>query len=299
QVSAVTFHYYARTVAFDNEYNYLITSTVVHLHSSLLSVPDCFCSLFLFPFNTCLLLNKHREVVYSLCLHSDCDRPTIIFHTTFLYLISIGTRFTAHLARTWSKIIFLHMIARQPNNAIRCNIRCIFLFCLATYFVHFNKLMAQTSYQLPPNQPEQDACNALQLCGGSFYTPYSYTGTGKHLDLDETPCFIGPGGGEKNSVWLQVHVLQAGTIVFKLTPVSPADDYDFAVINATGKDCSALTSNDVIRCNYNSNIKGSNINGIIGLSDTSRTPYIQKGKFGYSFCEAVYAKNNEVFLIMI
>lgn len=100
QVSAVTFHYYARTVAFDNEYNYLITSTVVHLHSSLLSVPDCFCSLFLFPFNTCLLLNKHREVVYSLRLHSDCDRPTIIFHTTFLYLISIGTRFTAHLART-------------------------------------------------------------------------------------------------------------------------------------------------------------------------------------------------------
>jgi hypothetical protein len=86
QVSAVTFHYYARTVAFDNEYNYLITSTVVHLHSSLLSVPDCFCSLFLFPFNTCLLLNKHREVVYSLRLHSDCDRPAIIFHTTFLYL---------------------------------------------------------------------------------------------------------------------------------------------------------------------------------------------------------------------
>jgi hypothetical protein len=42
QVSAVTIHYYARTVAFDNEYNYLITSTVVHFHSSLLFLPDCF-----------------------------------------------------------------------------------------------------------------------------------------------------------------------------------------------------------------------------------------------------------------
>ena len=42
-------------------------------------------SLFLFLFNTGLLLNKHREVVYSLCLHSDCGRPTTIFYTTFLY----------------------------------------------------------------------------------------------------------------------------------------------------------------------------------------------------------------------
>ncbi len=86
QVSAVTFHYYARTVAFDNEYIYLITSPVVHFHSSLLFEPAPILSgLFLFSFNTCLLLNKHREVVYSLRLHSDCDRPTIIFHTTFLY----------------------------------------------------------------------------------------------------------------------------------------------------------------------------------------------------------------------
>ena len=204
-----------------------------------------------------------------------------------------------NLPRSGGKIIILVMISRLPNISNRCNLKCILFFFLTTCFVHLNKLEAQVIYQLPPNQPEQDACNALQLCGGSFYTPYSYTGTGRHLDLDETPCFNGPGGGETNSVWLQVHVLQAGTIVFKLTPVSPADDYDFAVINATGKDCNALTSNDVIRCNYNSNIQGSNVNGIIGLSDTSRTPYIQKGKFGYSFCEAVYAKNNEVFLIMI
>jgi gliding motility-associated-like protein len=200
---------------------------------------------------------------------------------------------------TGGKIIILRMIARQSNIATRCNMKRILLCCIATCFIHINILKAQVIYQLPPNQPEQDACNALQLCGGSFYTPYCYTGVGKHLDLDETPCFNGPGGGEKNSVWLQVHVFQAGTIVFKLTPVSAADDYDFAVINATGKNCGALTSNDVIRCNYNSNILGSNVNGIIGLSDTSRTPYIQKGKFGNSFCEAVYAKNDEVFLIMI
>ena len=191
------------------------------------------------------------------------------------------------------------MIAKEPNTAVGSVIRLILLLSLIAYFGLFNKSMAQVAYQLPPNQPEQDACNALQLCGTSFYTPYSYTGTGRKLDLDETPCFAGSGGGEKNSVWLQLQVLQAGTIAFKLTPVAPTDDYDFAVINATGKSCGALTSNDVVRCNYNNNLPGSNTNGIIGLSDTSRTPYIQSGTFGKSFCQAVYAKSNEVFLIMI
>src|ERR1035437_1220728 len=199
----------------------------------------------------------------------------------------------------FSKFVFLSMLARQPNNATAYNIKCILFFCLATYLFHANTLMAQTPYQLPPNQPEQDACNALQLCGGSFYTPYSYTGTGTYLDLDISPCFTGAGGGEQNSVWLKLHVLQAGTIVFKITPVSPADDYDFAVLDITGKSCGSLSSKDVIRCNYNNNIPGSNMNGIIGLSDTSRTPYIQKDSFGISYAEAVFAKSDGVYLIMV
>ncbi len=180
------------------------------------------------------------------------------------------------------------------NNIIR-----ILLFCLVIYFVQFNELKAQTTYQLPPNQPEQDACNALQICGNSFYTPYSYTGTGRKLDLDQTPCFTGPGGGEKNSVWLQIHILQAGNVVFKIKPVNPDDDYDFAVIKITGKSCSSFTSKDVVGCNYNSNVPGSNIDGVIGVSDTSRTPFIKEGTFGNSFAQAVFAKSDDVFLIMI
>jgi gliding motility-associated-like protein len=179
------------------------------------------------------------------------------------------------------------------------NIKHVLVFCLTMYFVQFNNLVAQTTYQLPPNQPEQDACNALQICGSSFSTPYSYTGIGKHLDLDQTPCLPSAGGGEKNSVWLKLRVLQAGSIVFKITPVSPDDDYDFAVIDATGKNCDALTLNDVIRCNYNVNLPGSNAKGVIGLADTSRTPYIQVNSFGYSFAQAVFAKSEDTYLIMI
>src|SRR5205807_182084 len=50
---------------------------------------------------------------------------------------------------------------------------------------------------LAPDQPEQDACNALYLCGGKFSSPYSYQQTGKIIDLGTTSC----GGGEDNSMW--------------------------------------------------------------------------------------------------
>ena len=179
------------------------------------------------------------------------------------------------------------------------NIRQILLFCLVIVFVQSNKLTAQTAHQLPPNQPEQDACNALQLCGGIFYTPYSYAGSGRKLDLDETPCFNQAGGGEKNSVWLQVHTATAGSIAFKITPVDPQDDYNFAVLNITGKNCNALTADEVVRCNYNNNVPHSNVNGVIGISDTSRTNYVLDGTFGESFCQAIHAKSDEVYLIMI
>ncbi len=180
------------------------------------------------------------------------------------------------------------------SNAIK-----LFFFCFAIYFVQTNKLSAQTIYQLPPNQPEQDACNALQLCGSSFSTPYSYTGIGKTRDLDSTPCLLTGNSGEVNSVWLQVHTSSAGNIVFTIKPVNPADDYDFAVINITGKDCNSITSKDVVRCNFNSNQPHSNVDGIIGLSDTSRIPYVQAGTIGESFGQAVFATSDEVYLIMI
>src|ERR1700755_2957902 len=87
-------------------------------------------------------------------------------------------------------------------------------------------------HELPPNQPEQDACNALTLCGNSFYTPYSYTGIGKVSDLPSCE-FI---GGEVNSAWLKITISSPGRIVFKIMPVNTDDDYDFAVLNITNGD---------------------------------------------------------------
>ena len=77
---------------------------------------------------------------------------------------------------------------------------------------------------LPPNQPEQDACHALSLCGGKFFTPYSYQGIGRVSDLTNSPC----GGGEDNSMWIKITIKTAGQVAFQIIPKDTADDYDFA-----------------------------------------------------------------------
>ncbi|WP_118950179.1 gliding motility-associated C-terminal domain-containing protein [Taibaiella helva] len=148
---------------------------------------------------------------------------------------------------------------------------------------------------LPPNQPEQDACNALVLCGSSFTSPYSYQGVGAINNLGTTPC----GSGEANSVWLKLTVSTSGTLVFTITPISPQDDYDFAVLNISNTTCSNLSSANVVRCNFNNNQPGSNVNGVIGLNTTSTVQTVAGGTFGSSFCQQLNVTAGQVFLILI
>ena len=165
------------------------------------------------------------------------------------------------------------------------------LFLFTAGFFH-NPVEAQL---LPTNQPEQDACGALVLCGNSFTTPFSYQGIGMISDLISTPC----GGGEVNSMWMFLSVNTGGSIVFTISPIAVTDDYDFAVVNITNSSCSTFTSNDVIRCNFNNNLAGSNINGVVGLNTTSAAPFTTAGATGGSFNQQINANAGDVYLIMI
>jgi gliding motility-associated-like protein len=152
---------------------------------------------------------------------------------------------------------------------------------------------------LPINQPEQDACHALQLCGNSFSTPYSYQGNGLVPDLPNTPCgTVGAPCGENNVVWLKLVVNTAGTIVFAITPVDAQDDYDFAVLNITNTTCANLAMSNVVRCNFNNNLPVSN-NGILGLNTTSTLTSVQGGTTGSPYLQQITAAAGDVYLIMI
>lgn len=87
--------------------------------------------------------------------------------------------------------------------------------CISTIFSH--------AQLLPPNQPEQNSCDALVLCGRTFHSPYAYQGIGTSLDLNGSPC----GAGEDNAMWMRLDINTPGTIVFTIAPVIPQDDYDF------------------------------------------------------------------------
>lgn len=159
-------------------------------------------------------------------------------------------------------------------------------------------LVALSSFSqtvLPPDQPEQDACNALSLCGNIFSTPYSYQGTGKMVDINTTLC----GAGEANSMWMKVTIVNNGALVFSIIPKAPLDDYDFAVLDVTGADCKNLSSASVVRCNFNNNYPGSNVNGVVGLSLSGTETSVPGGYTGNSFCKFIDAKAGQTYLIMI
>jgi len=148
---------------------------------------------------------------------------------------------------------------------------------------------------LPFNQPEQDACDALEICGNTFTSSFSYQGVGLINDLTNTPCF----GGEGNVMWFRMNIVTGGIIVFTISPLNLTDDYDFAVVDITGKTCSTFTQTDVIRCNFNNNQPGSNINGVVGLNTSSITPFTTAGAFGGSFLQQINANPGDVYLIMV
>jgi len=147
---------------------------------------------------------------------------------------------------------------------------------------------------LPPNQPEQDACNALILCGSTFTSPYGYQGIGIVSDLTNTPC----SGGEGNTMWLRLNVNTAGIIVFTIAPLTVTDDYDMAVLDITNTTCDALSINNVIRCNFNTNLPTFN-NGITGLNTTSTIQFVTGGATGNSYLQQINANAGDVYLIMI
>ena len=89
-------------------------------------------------------------------------------------------------------------------------------------------------------QAPNDCVNALTVCGnGTFFSNASGSGNTQEINS----C----GGFESNSLWLEIHIAQAGTLGFDLIPDDPSIlvDYDFWVFgpNVT---CGALGS--PIRC---------------------------------------------------
>lgn len=168
---------------------------------------------------------------------------------------------------------------------------------LLSILVFTNSLNAQL---LPPDRAEQDACNALQICGTQFHTPYSYQGEGQILDLANTPCSASgaSGANESNSVWLKLNIVTSGVIVFTITPNVSSDDYDWAMVNITGKACDNFDETDVVRCNFNNNNPIFN-GGVTGLNMNSAEVGAPSGITGHSYLRRLDVTAGQVYLVMV
>lgn len=162
---------------------------------------------------------------------------------------------------------------------------------LLSFLIFTNNLNAQL---LPPDRAEQDACNALQICGNQFYTPYSYQGEGFQSDLPNTPC----GAGESNSVWLRLNIVTSGVIVFTITPNVSSDDYDWAVVDISNTTCSNFDETNVVRCNFNNNSPIFN-GGVTGLNMTANGTATTTGFTGGSYLRRLDVTAGQVYLVMV
>jgi outer membrane protein OmpA-like peptidoglycan-associated protein len=102
-----------------------------------------------------------------------------------------------------------------------------------TYYIRvdgkYNKTgtfqLCVNNYNAVPD-PNGDCSDAVVLCDNSSFTVPTVVGYGKYQDPLGTTCLR---GGESSSVWYKWTCDEPGTLTFKLTPVNPSDDIDFAL----------------------------------------------------------------------
>jgi gliding motility-associated-like protein len=159
---------------------------------------------------------------------------------------------------------------------------------------------ASYAQKLPPLQPEQDRCGALTLCGGHFYTPYSYQGYGRlkeQQQLNTGNVLTSICCDETHTVWFRIEIATAGNMVLTITPVNSSNDYDFTIYNLTTTTCDGPQTDEMrVRCNGNT-VSGSN--GQVGLNYTSTETYVPAGRIGYGFLQYLEVKAGEVYYLLI
>ncbi|WP_179320312.1 T9SS type B sorting domain-containing protein [Winogradskyella helgolandensis] len=136
--------------------------------------------------------------------------------------------------------------------------RYLFLIVFSIFFFQVNA------------QEPNDCINAITVCGNGNF---SSNATGYGNDYEITSC----GGNEHNSLWLEVNIVQSGTLGFDLIPTDPdiMVDYDFWVFGPNSV-CSNLQN--PIRCSTtNPNAAGlannhTGINGSTTLTQTGPGP---------------------------
>lgn len=124
------------------------------------------------------------------------------------------------------------------------------------------------SAQVPTNQ---DCLGAIPVCQDTYNQPLSYQGTGNYPNEinPSQSCPKSCMDGEKNSVWYVISVKEGGMLSFVITPVSPSDDYDWAVYNITSMECSQIYNSALFMQSSCNAAGGPGYQGATGISSAN------------------------------
>ena len=97
---------------------------------------------------------------------------------------------------------------------------------------------------------EQDCLGAIPICEMVVDVPMVATGSGSCVDISmlNPSCLT---NGELNSIWYTFGTANAGILNFSLIPNDPNDDFDWALYNITGGQCSDIIDDPstLVSCN--------------------------------------------------
>lgn len=117
----------------------------------------------------------------------------------------------------------------------------------------------------------QDCLGAIPVCAYQYVQPLSFQGTGNYpneINAGQT-CPRSCMDGEKNSVWYVISVKTGGMLSFVITPVSAADDYDWAVYNLNSMECSDIYNNAIFMQASCNAAGGPGFQGATGISSAN------------------------------
>ncbi len=182
------------------------------------------------------------------------------------------------------KINECRMAICEKNNTL-----CIFLILIV--------ITVMPSRLYP--QGFRDCRSARPVCTTVIESGFQEAGSGLINESGISDCLQ----SEKNSYWLILHTGSDGDLGFLLTPNNPPDtiyDYDWAVYNITGYDCSDLKDKWhqlEVSCNFSDGANDPVNNGKTG--PTGQTNQVMGGKDDSPFNAKIKVLKDETYMIFI
>lgn len=165
-----------------------------------------------------------------------------------------------HIIWLFSCLLSFNLLAQTPYDELPLADKISVKEGHTPYFTNSN-LGKGINPTIQSTGPEQQCNSAIPVCQNIYSTTTSYSGNGSSQEIPGNTCL---GSNELNSVWYTFTSSSAGNIAFNITPNVLGQDYDFALYNITGTNCSAISSGALtpVRCNFAAT------GGVTGLSSS-------------------------------